>query len=103
VVATTEQGLARSDDGGRNFVPVPGAPLMLLVSWAEDGALVGVGPEGTVYTSPGDGQPWEQRAQLDGRPEALLAVTADEVYAAAGGDILVSTNGAENFNVRHEG
>jgi hypothetical protein len=103
VLATTEQGLARSDDGGRSFGPVPGAPLMLLVSWGEDGALVGVGPEGAVYTSPGDGQPWEQRTQLDGRPEALLAVTADEVYAAAGGDILVSTNGAESFKVRHPG
>jgi hypothetical protein len=102
VVATTEQGLARSVDGGRNFSSVPGAPLMLLVSWGEDGSLVGVGPEGTVYTSPADGQSWEQRAQLDGRPEALLAVTADEIYAAAGGAILVSTSGAESFNVRHQ-
>lgn len=102
VVATTEQGLARSEDGGRNFAAVPGAPLMLLVSWAEDGSLVGVGPEGTVYTSPGDGQPWEQRAELDARPEALLAVAADEIYVAAGGAILVSTDGGENFSIRHQ-
>jgi hypothetical protein len=103
VVATTQQGLARSDDGGRNFVPVPGAPLMLLVSWGGDGSLVGVSPEGRVYTSPGDGQPWEQRGQLDGPPEALLAVTADEVYTAAAGDVLVSTDGAESFEVLHQG
>ena len=103
IVATTEQGLARSDDGGRSFTPMPDAPLMQLVSWGKDGALVGVGPEGTVYASTGDGQPWEQRAQLDGRPEALQAVTSDEIYAAAGGDILFSTNGGESFTARHQG
>jgi hypothetical protein len=102
VVATTEQGLARSDDGGRNFVAVPRAPLMLQVSWAQDGSLVGVGPDGTVYTSSGDGQPWEQRAQLDGRPEALLAVAAEEIYVAAGGAVFLSTDGAESFSVRHQ-
>jgi photosystem II stability/assembly factor-like uncharacterized protein len=61
-VATTEQGLMRSDDGGRSFTAVPGAPLMQLVSWAENGSLVGVGPEGTVYASTGDGQPWGSNA-----------------------------------------
>jgi hypothetical protein len=102
-VATTEQGLMRSDDGGRSFTAVPGAPLMQLVSLVEDGSLVGVRPEGTVYASTGDRQPWEQRAQLDGRPEALLAVTSDEIYAAPEGDILVSTNGGESFTDRYRG
>jgi photosystem II stability/assembly factor-like uncharacterized protein len=102
IVATTEQGLARSDDGGRSFAPVPDAPLMQLVSWAEDGSLVGIAPDGTVHTSAGDGQPWEQRGQIDGRPEALVAVAADEIYAAAGGAIVLSTDGGQEFTVRHQ-
>lgn len=101
VLATTEQGLARSDDGGRNFGLVPGAPLLLLVSWAEDGALVGVGPEGVVYASSGDGEAWEQRGMLEGSPEALLAVSEDEIYAAAGGAVLASTDGGRSFTVRY--
>lgn len=101
VIATTEQGPARSEDGGRGFAPVPDAPLIQLVSWGEDGSLVGIAPDGTVHTSAGDGQSWEQRGQLDGRPEALVAVSAEEIYAAAGGAILLSTDGGESFEVRH--
>lgn len=81
---------------------VRGAPLMLLVSWADDGTLVGLGPEGTVYVSTADDRTWEQRALLDGPPEALAAVSDSEIYAAAGGAVLASTDGGRNFSVRHE-
>lgn len=101
ILATTEQGLARSDDGGRTFEPMPEAPLMQLISWAEDGTLVGIAPDGTVHTSTGDGQSWEQRGQVDGRPEALVTVSANEIYAAADGAIVLSTDGGESFEVRH--
>lgn len=101
IVATTEQGLASSDDGGRSFALVRGAPL-LLVSWAEDGTLVGVGPEGTVYVRAGDGESWQRRGVLEGAPEALAAVSDDEIYAAADGAVLVSTDGAREFAVRYQ-
>lgn len=102
IMATTEQGLARSDDGGRNFGMVRGAPLLLLVSWAEDGTVVGVGPEGTVYVSSAEGDSWQQRGVLEGSPEALAAVSQDEIYAAAGGAVLVSADGGREFAVRYE-
>jgi len=102
ILATTEQGLARSDDGGRSFGLVRGAPLMLLVSWAHDGTLVGLGPEGTVYVSSDGGEAWEERAGLGGSPEALAAVNANEIYAAAAGAVLASTDGGRNFTVRYQ-
>jgi photosystem II stability/assembly factor-like uncharacterized protein len=102
ILATTEQGLARSDDGGRSFGLVRGAPLMLLVSWADDGTLVGVGPEGTVYVSTDGGEGWEERGVLDGSPEALAAVNETEMYAAAGGAVLASTDGGRNFTARYQ-
>jgi len=102
ILATTEQGLARSQDGGRNFGLVRGAPLMLLISWADEGTLVGVGPEGTVYVSSDGGEAWEERARLDGSPETLVAVNATEIYAAAGGAVLSSTDGGRNFTVRYQ-
>jgi photosystem II stability/assembly factor-like uncharacterized protein len=101
ILATTEQGLARSEDGGRSFSLVRDAPLMLLVSWADDGTLVGLGPEGTVYVSNDGGEAWEERAHLDGSPEALAAVNESEIYAAAGGAVLASTDGGRNFTVRY--
>jgi len=103
VLATTEQGLAGSEDGGRSFTLVRGAPPILLVSWADDGTLVGLGPDGTVYVSSDGGEAWEERARLDGSPEALAAVNETEIYAAAGGAVLASTDGGRNFTVRHQG
>lgn len=102
VTATTEQGLARSDDGGRTFELLRGAPLLLLVSWAEDGTLVGVGPEGTVYVDSGADGSWQKRASLDASPEAVAAVSEDEIYAAAGGAVLVSNDGGRDFTVRYQ-
>lgn len=103
VLATTEQGLAGSEDGGRSFTLVRGAPPILLVSWADDGTLVGLGPDGTVYVSSDGGEAWEERARLDGSPEALAAVNETEIYAAAGDAVLASTDGGRNFTVRHQG
>lgn len=101
IVATTERGLASSDDGGRSFTLVRGAPPLLLVSWAEDGTLVGVGPEGTVSVRADAGESWLRRGVLEGAPEALDAVSQDEIYAAADGAVLVSTDGGREFAVRY--
>ncbi|MDQ3325698.1 MAG: exo-alpha-sialidase [Actinomycetota bacterium] len=103
ILATTEQGLAGSEDGGRSFTLVRGAPPILLVSWADDDTLVGLGPDGTVYASSDGGEAWEERARLDGSPEALAAVNETEIYAAAGGAVLASTDGGRNFTVRYQG
>jgi photosystem II stability/assembly factor-like uncharacterized protein len=75
---------------------------MLLVSWADDGTLAGLGPEGTVYLSSDGGEAWEERARLDGSPEALAAVNEAEIYAAAGGAVLASNDGGRNFTVRYQ-
>jgi photosystem II stability/assembly factor-like uncharacterized protein len=101
ILATTERGLSRSEDGGRTFGLVRGAPLLLLVTWAADGAIAGVGPEGNVHVSSDGGGSWEQRGLLDGPPEALAAQSRGEIYAAAGGAVLASTNGGRDFTVRY--
>jgi len=102
VLATTEQGLARSYDGGNSFQIVDGAPLMLLVDWAADGTVVGSTPEGEIHVSTDDGATWDGRGSLGAAPEALGAESRDEVYAAAGGAILASEDGGQMFTVRHQ-
>lgn len=101
VLATTEQGPALSTDGGRTFQVLPGAPLLMLASWADDGTLVGVQPDGTIQTSSDGGRTWQQRGRLPGTPEAVEAVSGREVFAAAGGKVFASTDGGRTFSVRY--
>jgi photosystem II stability/assembly factor-like uncharacterized protein len=101
LLATTEQGLARSEDGGETYTAVPNTPLLQLVSWAEDGTLIGAAPDGTVHASTDGGQTWQQRGTLDGAPHALTATSSSDVFAAVDGAILASTDGGRSFDVRY--
>lgn len=98
LVATTQQGLTRSTDGGATFLPVETAPVMIFVSWADDGTLAGVAPDGTVYTAADPAADWARQAQLDGQPEALTIDSATRIYAAAAGHVLASTDGGATFS-----
>lgn len=102
LLATTEQGLVRSTDGGRNYEPVAGAPLLQLVSWADDGTIVGVQPDGTVQASIDDAETWEKRDTLGSSPHAFTASSDTELYAAVEGRILYSNDGGRTFSVRYE-
>lgn len=96
VVGVTDRGVVRSGDGGRSFT-APAGPVLLLVSWAEDGALVGITPRGTIHVSGDDGHSWDVRGTTDGAAEAVEAVSAREVYAAAGGAVFRSRDGGRTF------
>lgn len=97
IVATTEQGPALSTDGGRNFKTLDGAPLLLLVSWADDGTLVGVDPDGVVFVQSAESETFVRGGELPGPPEALHAQDADTIYASAGGALWRSTDGGRSF------
>ncbi len=101
ILATTEQGLARSDDGGRTFAVVGDAPPLLLVSWPASDALYGVTIAGAVLASTDGAATWEQRGSLDGTPEALTAVDATTVHAATDQGIYTSTDGGGSFTIRY--
>jgi photosystem II stability/assembly factor-like uncharacterized protein len=103
VLATTESGLARSTDGGTTFALVERAPPLLLVSWSDDGSIVGLDPDGRLYASGDGGASWRQRGDVGAAPEALEAVSDTEIYAAAGGKVLASTNGGRTFEIRYGG
>ena len=97
LVATTQQGLTRSTDGGATFEAVESAPIMVFVSWADDGTLAGVTPDGVVYTAQEPAGEWTEQAALDGQPEALTIDSATQIYAAANGTVLASTDGGATF------
>lgn len=101
IIATLEEGLARSEDGGRSFAVVKGAPPIILVSWPAAELLYGVTVTGAVLASSDGGTTWEQRGSLDGRPEALLAEDSQTVHAATESGIYSSTDGGRTFQLRY--
>ncbi|WP_028985090.1 F510_1955 family glycosylhydrolase [Sporichthya polymorpha] len=101
LLATTEQGLARSEDGGNTYTPVAAAPPLLLVSWAEDGTIVGAGQDGTLHASTDGARTWQRRGSLGSTPHALTATSGSDVFAAVDGAILASLDGGRTFAVRY--
>lgn len=97
ILATIEQGPALSTDGGRTFEPVDGTPLLILVSWADDGTLVGVDPEGTVYVGDDGPASLVRTGSLGGQPQALDAADATTIHAATPGGVVVSVDGGKTF------
>ena len=96
VVGVTDRGVVRSQDGGRSFT-APAGPVLLLISWAQDGALVGITPCGVVHASGDGGLTWDTRGTLNGAPEAVEAASGREIYAAADTAVSVSRDGGRTF------
>ena len=105
VLATTQDGLVRSTDGGRQWQRAAGAPALVVLAWAGEGQLYGVAPDGSVARSADGGVTWAERGSVGGRPEAItLDVrdgTATLYVAASDRGILVSTDGGATFTTRY--
>ncbi|MBW3556527.1 MAG: exo-alpha-sialidase [Actinobacteria bacterium] len=103
IVASTQQGLAESGDGGRRWEPMDG-PRLAFLSWGAEQGLWGVSPAGETYRRL-EGR-WEPREALAGEPQALL-VTGDELYAAtSSGDgtaVYVSSDGGRSWRLHYAG
>ncbi|WP_149183566.1 F510_1955 family glycosylhydrolase [Streptomyces sp. TRM49041] len=97
VLATTEDGVARSTDGGRTFAKGT-EPVMAFVSWAAPDALFGLDPSGAVHHSADGGRTWHKAATVPGGgPQALTAVTAERVLAATEGGVYESKDAGKTF------
>lgn len=101
VIATTEQGLLRSADGGRSFTSLPGSPVLMLVAWTQ-GGIVGVESSGQVHTSADGGDSWGARGSVPGAPIALAA-DGDRIGILVDDAIWESVDGGEAFQVRIAG
>lgn len=101
LLATTEQGLARSTDGGRTFTAWPDAPVLAVLAWQRPDVLYGVDPAGQVHTSADGGRTWGERGELGGEPEALAAHDGQLYAAATGRGVLASADGGRTWAVRY--
>lgn len=77
VLATTDQGVQSSTDGGRTWVPMTAAPPLFLAAWADAKTVVGVTAEGNLAISRDAGRTW--RADLATVPSgAALTASRDK-------------------------
>lgn len=105
VVAATPEGPAVSQDGGRTWTPLPGAPPLAVLAWQLDAGLFGVAGDGTVHRSSDGGRSWARTGTVGGEPEALsvdvMGGTAWLHVAVADVGIVVSRDGGKTFSIRY--
>lgn len=105
VVATTPQGPVGSDDGGRTWAPLAGAPPIAVVAWQDGAGLFGAAGDGSVHQSADGGRTWQAAGSVGGEPEALAVDTAGGAarlhIAVAERGIVVSTDGGQTFATRY--
>jgi len=101
ILATTEQGLARSTDGGRSFTRVANAPGLLVLAWPTADALFGISSDGVVHHSPDGGRTWQTGGTVEGQPEAVTAPDGNRLYVATRTGIYASTDGGKTFTLRY--
>jgi photosystem II stability/assembly factor-like uncharacterized protein len=97
VFATTEQDLLRSDDGGKTFKAVSGAPRLVFVDWSDAG-FYGLDAAGAAWATTDSGATWERRGELGSQPGALTVTDAGQLFAANEEAIVTSRDGGRTFS-----
>lgn len=101
-LATTGTGQLRFYDPAGTSTAVPSSPRLTFIDWAAPDLLVGLGPNGTVYTSTstststGTASVWQQAGQVPGQPSALEATTTGW-YAASDQGLFTSTTSGTSW------
>lgn len=103
VLATTEKGVQRSDDGGKTWELPAAAPVLLLTSFADEATAVGVAPDGSVQVSRDVGKTWQVTGgTVTGQPEAIAAAQGNDgklqIWVATTAGVEHSTDGGATFN-----
>ncbi|MEU0715748.1 F510_1955 family glycosylhydrolase [Streptomyces lavendulocolor] len=100
ILATTQDGVAKSTDGGKAF-EAGAQPVMALISWATPDALYGIDPSGTLHRSADGGINWAKAGTVPGgQPQALEAVNSKHILAATQDGVFESKDGGETFTQR---
>lgn len=96
VLATTQEGLMRSTDGGVTWALMDKAPRLLMAAFGEAEAVVGVSPDGQVHTSADAGLTWQATQLLAPDPQSLHVSGEGqdvEILVASGQTLIASTGG----------
>ena len=96
ILATTQEALLRSTDGGTSWREVEGAPWLLMAAFGDGPAVAGLTPDGQVFVSDDAGQTWRETQLLAPSAQALHVSGAGEkleILVASGSGVLASVGG----------
>ncbi|HEX2084585.1 MAG TPA: YCF48-related protein [Solirubrobacteraceae bacterium] len=100
ILASTEEQIFRSEDGGERWRPADSAPAARL-DWPAPDALMRADKDGVFQVSSDGGESWERRSRLDGEPYKVRALDAERAFVAlSDGTILETTDGGRSFEER---
>lgn len=101
VLATTQEGVQRSTDGGATWALDKSSPIIRFAAFASAKEAVGAAPDGTVYYSADAGTTWKRTGKITGEVQALAATEGTDrnpwIWAATAAGLVVSTDGGATF------
>lgn len=101
VLATTQEGLQRSTDGGKTWALLASAPLVQFAAFATPTDAIGIEPTGAVHHSADGGVTWSRKGSVNGEIQAVTTAEAADgqlkIWAATGDGVLVSEDGGATF------
>lgn len=107
VLATAQDGLRRSTDGGATWTKVPGAPVIQFAAFASVQTAVGVAPDGTVHRSDNGGATWKAAGKPSGPVQAVAATQGKDgtlrIWAATAQGLETSADGGQKFSAYEPG
>lgn len=99
LVASTERGLAVSEDDGGSWQPL--TREVGLIAWPTPDRMYLVNGAGDVQTSDDAGETWNDVGSIGGQPGALVTAGESDLFAARpDGTVLASTDGGASWDVR---
>ena len=101
VLATTEQGVQRSTDGGLTWELAEEGPVLLVTAFIDTDTAVGITPEGQVHLSDDAGSTWEETGGTTGQPVAAAGEDSDgevRLWVATQDGVELSEDGGSTFS-----
>jgi hypothetical protein len=100
IVASTEDQVYRSEDGGEKWRPATQGRAPRL-EWPAADSLMRADKDGLFQVSSDGGQTWERRGRIEGEPYKIRALDAERAFVAlSDGTILETTDGGRSFEDR---
>lgn len=102
VLATAQDGLRRSTDGGATWAKVPGSPVIQFAAFASVQTAIGAAPDGVVYRSEDGGATWKAAGKPSGPVQAVAATRTQDgplrIWVATAQGLEMSTDGGQTFS-----